>query len=57
MPRKGIHYFHRAHLKEVDHTKYPKDPSNIIQGSPCKIPTTFFIQGQLLGLRPQITIM
>jgi hypothetical protein len=53
----GCHYFHQAHIKEVGLKKYPKGSSNIIHHNPCKISTSFFIQGHLLGLGPQTILM
>jgi hypothetical protein len=37
--------------------KYPKGSSNIIHNNPCKISTSFFIQGHLLGLGLQTILM
>jgi hypothetical protein len=46
----GCHFF------QVDLQK-KRDPSNIVHNGPCRISTRFFIEGHLLGPKPQMTLV
>jgi hypothetical protein len=41
----------------VSMKEYPKGPSNIICSNPHRIPTSFFIQGHVLGHGPHAILM